>query len=75
MFHRIVDRMSIVALIFEPYYRVKFQGLGGPSGALRSWSDKVPRDLARGMKELFGGAALPGNWRGRFSLAYSFTNG
>ena len=26
MFHKIVDRMYIVALIFEPYYRVKFQG-------------------------------------------------
>ena len=25
VFHRIVDRMSIVALIFDQYYRVKFR--------------------------------------------------
>ena len=26
MFHRTVDRMSIVAPIFEPYYRITFRG-------------------------------------------------
>ena len=52
-----------------------FRVEAGLSGVLRSWNDKVPRDLARGMKEFFGEAALSGNWWGRFSLAYSFTNG
>ena len=54
--------MSIVALnILSPTIASSFRVEAGLSGVLRSWNDKVPRDLARGMKEFFGEAALSGN--------------
>ena len=56
VFHRIVDRISIVAIIFDHYYGVEFRNRGAPSrGTEISGREKFPGTLQGVRRNFLGG--------------------
>ena len=73
VFHRTVDRISIVVLIVGEYGLLCTGIEALLQGLRRSRIKNFRRDLARDFKEFFREAALSYNRRGRFSLPTKLT--